>query len=86
MECVSFFFAKSSSETWECDRMHYWKQEGSNRSRMSGGEEDGVNNEDANPEDLYSKPEDVAFRWVVNSLMPNELKRLRDVGETCDTS
>ena len=25
---------------------------------ITGGEEDGVNNEDANPEDLYSKPED----------------------------
>jgi hypothetical protein len=24
----------------------------------AGGEEDGVNNEDANPEDLYSKPEE----------------------------
>ena len=25
---------------------------------ITGGEEDGVNNEDANPEDLYSKPEE----------------------------
>jgi fructose/tagatose bisphosphate aldolase len=25
---------------------------------ITGGEEDGVNNEDPNPEDLYSKPED----------------------------
>mmetsp|Transcript_26817 Transcript_26817/g.49283 ORF Transcript_26817/g.49283 Transcript_26817/m.49283 type:complete len:480 (+) Transcript_26817:97-1536(+) len=27
---------------------------------ITGGEEDGVNNEDANPEDLYSKPEEIA--------------------------
>ena len=27
----------------------------------AGGEEDGVNNEDANPEDLYSKPEEGAW-------------------------
>jgi len=26
---------------------------------ITGGEEDGVNNEDANPEDLYSKPEEI---------------------------
>merc|ERR1719217_534341 len=26
---------------------------------ITGGEEDGVNNEDANPEDLYTKPEEV---------------------------
>ena len=29
--------------------------------RITGGEEDGVNNEDANPEDLYSKPEETTF-------------------------
>jgi len=29
---------------------------------ITGGEEDGVNNEDANPEDLYSKPEEI---WQV---------------------
>eukprot|EP00403_Amphidinium_massartii_P022501 CAMPEP_0178400480 /NCGR_PEP_ID=MMETSP0689_2-20121128/15811_1 /TAXON_ID=160604 /ORGANISM="Amphidinium massartii, Strain CS-259" /LENGTH=472 /DNA_ID=CAMNT_0020021277 /DNA_START=131 /DNA_END=1549 /DNA_ORIENTATION=+ len=27
---------------------------------ITGGEEDGVNNEDVNPEDLYSKPEEIA--------------------------
>ena len=26
---------------------------------ITGGEEDGVNNEDVNPEDLYSKPEEI---------------------------
>ena len=26
---------------------------------ITGGEEDGVDNEDANPEDLYTKPEEV---------------------------
>ena len=26
---------------------------------ITGGEEDGVNNEDVNPEDLYTKPEEV---------------------------
>ena len=30
---------------------------------ITGGEEDGVNNEDANPEDLYSKPEDHLVGW-----------------------
>ena len=29
---------------------------------ITGGEEDGVNNEDVNPEDLYSKPEEI---WEV---------------------
>merc|ERR1719460_68102 len=29
---------------------------------ITGGEEDGVNNEDVNPEDLYSKPEEI---WQV---------------------
>ena len=29
---------------------------------ITGGEEDGVDNEDANPEDLYSKPEEI---WQV---------------------
>ena len=28
---------------------------------ITGGEEDGVNNEDVNPEDLYTKPEEVTL-------------------------
>ena len=31
---------------------------------MAGGEEDGVNNEDANPEDLYSTPEAPTWRLM----------------------
>ena len=31
---------------------------------MTGGEEDGVNNEDVDPEDLYSKPEEI---WEVRN-------------------
>jgi len=30
---------------------------------ITGGEEDGVDNSDANPEDLYSKPEEVAYAY-----------------------
>ena len=30
---------------------------------ITGGEEDGVDNTDANPEDLYSKPEEVAYAY-----------------------
>ena len=45
------FFIKSS------DILVGWHSVGSN-APAAGGEEDGVNNEDANPEDLYSKPEE----------------------------
>merc|ERR1719387_2713373 len=33
---------------------------------ITGGEEDGVDNEDANPEDLYSKPEEI---WEVHKAL-----------------
>merc|ERR1711988_347438 len=33
---------------------------------ITGGEEDGVNNEDVNPEDLYTKPEEV---WEVQQTL-----------------
>ena len=35
---------------------------------ITGGEEDGVNNEDVNPEDLYIKPEEV---WQVHEALSN---------------
>ena len=33
---------------------------------ITGGEEDGVDNENANPEDLYTKPEEV---WMVQKAL-----------------
>ena len=36
------------------------------RPGITGGEEDGVDNEDANPEDLYTKPEEV---WMVQKAL-----------------
>ena len=33
---------------------------------ITGGEEDGVNNEDCNPEDLYTKPEEA---WEVHQIL-----------------
>jgi len=38
---------------------------------ITGGEEDGVNNEDANPEDLYTKPEEVYQVYEAFSKVPN---------------
>eukprot|EP00435_Cladocopium_sp_Y103_P003728 s1651_g1.t1 len=38
---------------------------------ITGGEEDGVNNEDANPEDLYSKPEEIFQVYDALSKIPN---------------
>jgi len=38
---------------------------------ITGGEEDGVNNEDANPEDLYSKPEEIFQVYDALSKVPN---------------
>jgi len=38
---------------------------------ITGGEEDGVNNEDANPEDLYSKPEEIWQVYEALSKVPN---------------
>mmetsp|Transcript_13944 Transcript_13944/g.33148 ORF Transcript_13944/g.33148 Transcript_13944/m.33148 type:complete len:386 (+) Transcript_13944:65-1222(+) len=38
---------------------------------ITGGEEDGVNNEDANPEDLYSKPEEIWQVYEALSKIPN---------------
>jgi len=38
---------------------------------ITGGEEDGVNNEDANPEDLYSKPEEIYQVYEALSKVPN---------------
>jgi len=38
---------------------------------ITGGEEDGVNNEDANPEDLYTKPEEVWAVYEALSKVPN---------------
>mmetsp|Transcript_828 Transcript_828/g.1594 ORF Transcript_828/g.1594 Transcript_828/m.1594 type:complete len:470 (-) Transcript_828:180-1589(-) len=38
---------------------------------ITGGEEDGVNNEDANPEDLYSKPEEIDMVYQALSKVPN---------------
>ncbi|CAL1141493.1 unnamed protein product [Cladocopium goreaui] len=38
---------------------------------ITGGEEDGVNNEDANPEDLYSKPEEIYQVYDALSKVPN---------------
>jgi len=38
---------------------------------ITGGEEDGVNNEDVNPEDLYTKPEEVWQVYEALSKVPN---------------
>merc|ERR1740127_352314 len=38
---------------------------------ITGGEEDGVNNEDVNPEDLYTKPEEVFEVYEALSKVPN---------------
>jgi len=38
---------------------------------ITGGEEDGVDNEDANPEDLYSKPEEIYEVYQKLSTVPN---------------
>jgi len=38
---------------------------------ITGGEEDGVDNEDANPEDLYSKPEEIWQVYEALSAVPN---------------
>jgi len=38
---------------------------------ITGGEEDGVNNEDANPEDLYSKPEEIWQVYEALAKIPN---------------
>jgi len=38
---------------------------------ITGGEEDGVNNEDVNPEDLYTKPEEVWEVYKALSAVPN---------------
>uniref|UniRef100_A0A7S4F6N3 fructose-bisphosphate aldolase n=1 Tax=Chrysotila carterae TaxID=13221 RepID=A0A7S4F6N3_CHRCT len=38
---------------------------------ITGGEEDGVNNEDVNPEDLYSKPEEIWEVYKSLSEVPN---------------
>jgi len=38
---------------------------------ITGGEEDGVNNEDANPEDLYSKPEEIWQVYEALTKVPN---------------
>merc|ERR1711988_2010506 len=38
---------------------------------ITGGEEDGVNNEDANPEDLYTKPDEVYQVYKELSSVPN---------------
>jgi len=38
---------------------------------ITGGEEDGVNNEDVNPEDLYTKPEEVYQVYEAFSKVPN---------------
>jgi fructose-bisphosphate aldolase class II len=38
---------------------------------ITGGEEDGVDNEDANPEDLYSKPEEIWQVYESLSTVPN---------------
>merc|ERR1719164_344649 len=38
---------------------------------ITGGEEDGVNNEDVNPEDLYTKPEEVYQVYEALSKVPN---------------
>merc|ERR1719310_1927255 len=38
---------------------------------ITGGEEDGVDNEDANPEDLYSKPEEIWQVYESLSSVPN---------------
>jgi len=38
---------------------------------ITGGEEDGVNNEDVNPEDLYSKPEEIWQVYEALSKIPN---------------
>eukprot|EP00933_Yihiella_yeosuensis_P084333 TRINITY_DN98774_c0_g1_i1.p1 TRINITY_DN98774_c0_g1~~TRINITY_DN98774_c0_g1_i1.p1 ORF type:complete len:528 (-),score=109.18 TRINITY_DN98774_c0_g1_i1:144-1490(-) len=40
---------------------------------ITGGEEDGVNNEDANPEDLYSKPEEIYQVYEALAKVPNNL-------------
>ena len=44
---------------------------------ITGGEEDGVDNENANPEDLYTKPEEV---WMVQKALqavPNAMFTVR---------
>merc|ERR1719478_1434410 len=38
---------------------------------ITGGEEDGVDNENANPEDLYTKPEEVYQVYEALSAVPN---------------
>jgi len=38
---------------------------------ITGGEEDGVNNEDVNPDDLYSKPEEIWQVYEALSKVPN---------------
>jgi len=38
---------------------------------ITGGEEDGVNNEDVNPEDLYSKPEEIWQVYEALAKVPN---------------
>ena len=45
----NWYMCHISYHHWACKEMELG---------ITGGEEDGVNNEDANPEDLYSKPED----------------------------
>ena len=40
---------------------------------ITGGEEDGVNNEGARPEDIYSKPEEVMQVVESFSTVPNAL-------------
>ena len=37
---------------------------------ITGGEEDGVNNENANPEDLYTKPEEVRLHHTTHASHP----------------
>jgi fructose-bisphosphate aldolase class II len=40
---------------------------------VTGGEEDGVNNESASPDDLYSKPEEVGEIVKAFSAVPNAM-------------
>jgi len=40
---------------------------------ITGGEEDGVNNEDVNPEDLYSKPEEIWQVYEALAKVPNAM-------------
>jgi fructose/tagatose bisphosphate aldolase len=40
---------------------------------VTGGEEDGVNNESASPDDLYSKPEEIGEIVKAFSAVPNAM-------------